>query len=329
MKSFELAQPGSLDAAIRASGESFVASRWLAGGTDLLATIKERVDVPERLVNLKTIPDLASIEVTAERTVIGALATHTEVAEHVGIREHHPALVEAILATATPQIRNVATIGGGLCQRPRCWYFRHPDYPCRKKGGATCYAQEGENEFHTIFDNGTCCAVHASNIAPILLAYDAVLIVRGSGGEREVALDDFFVDPDDNVMVENILAPGELITRIEIPAAARGWGEAYVEVREKQSFDWALTAATVLVKASGGAVEDSRVVVSAVAPRPLRLPRVEALLRGRVDEDALSAAGEAACAGATPLEQNGYKLALVRATIARAARSAISRARKG
>ena len=329
MKSFELAQPRTLDEAVAASGGSFIESRHLAGGTDLLATIKERVETPERLVNLKGIPGLRSIEVTPEATIIGALATHSEVAEHAGIAKHHPAFVETILKCVTPQVRNAATIGGGLCQRPRCWYFRHPDYTCKKKGGATCYAQEGENEFHTIFDNGTCCAVHASNLAPVLLAYDAVLTVRGPAGTREVTMDAFFVDPDKNVMVENILAPNELITHVTIPAAARGMGESYVEVREKQSFDWALVGSTVLLDMQGASVKSARVVLSAVAPRPLRLPAVEKLLLGKPSEKAISKACDKAVEGATPLEHNGYKLALVKATLRRAVATALERGRKG
>ncbi len=328
MKPFELAQARTIGEAIGASGQSFLESRHLAGGTDLLGTIKDRVETPARLVNLKGIPGLRQIEVNSEHTRIGALATHTEVAEHGDVREKHPALIETILKCATPQVRNAATIGGGLCQRPRCWYFRHPDYLCRKKGGMTCYAQDGENEFHTIFDNGTCCAVHASNLAPVLLAYDATLTIWGPDGSREVAIDDFFVDPDDNVTVENILQPNEVLTHVTIPASARGWGEAYVEAREKQSFDWALAGSTVLMKLDGGQVKNCRVVISAVAPRPMRLVAVEEMLTGKPSGKTIANACEKAIEGATPLEQNAYKLVLLKTTLARAINSALERGRK-
>ena len=193
----------------------------------------------------------------------------------------------------------------------------------------TCYAQEGENEFHTIFDNGTCCAVHPSNIAPVLLSYDATLTIRSASGSREVELDKFFVDPDDNVTVENILMPNEVITHVTIPAAARGWGESYVEVREKQTFDWALSATTVRLQMKGRSVEGARVILSAVAPRPMRLPAVEAMLKGTPDEATIARAAEKALEGATPLEHNRYKLALVKTTLRRAVGQALERGRKG
>lgn len=329
MKSFELAQPKNLDEAVAASGSSFLESRPLAGGTDILGTIKDHVQVPDRLVNLKGVDGLREVRTDGDDLVIGALCTHTEVAEHPEVLRRHPALVETILKTGTVQIRNAATIGGGLCQRPRCWYFRHPDYPCRKKGGMTCYAQEGENEFHTIFDNGTCCAVHASNIAPVLLAHDAVLTIHGPEGERTLALDGFFVDPDDNVTVENVLGPKDFVVAVRIPGRDGKSGESYVEVREKQSFDWALAGTTVVLRMDGNAVREARVVLSAVAPRPLRRPEVEAMLLGEPSAETIAAAAEKAVEGATPLAQNGYKLALVKATLRRAVATALERGRKG
>ena len=332
MKPFELAQPRTVAEAIAASGESFSATRFLAGGTDLLATMKERVQSPDRLVNLKRIAEssgLGEIRVEGADLVIGALVTHAECAEHPEVARRHPALVEAIRKAATPQVRNAATIGGGLCQRPRCWYFRHPDYPCRKKGGMTCYAKEGENEFHTIFDNGTCCAVHASNIAPVLLAYDAVLTVHGPDGEREIPLDAFFVDPDENVTVENVLGPKDVLVRVRVPGSAAGAAQAYVEAREKQSFDWALAATTAALRLEGGKVREARIVVSAVAPRPLRRPEAEKLLLGEPDAAAIAKAAEKALEGATPLAQNAYKLPLLAATVRRAIATALERGRKG
>ncbi len=329
MKPFEVAQPRTLAEAVAASGRSFTETRALAGGTDILSTLKDRVQSPDRLVNLKGIPGLNEIRVVGKDLVIGALATHSEVAEHDEVARRHRALVEAIQKTGTPQVRNAATIGGGLCQRPRCWYFRHPDYDCRKKGGITCYAQEGENEFHTIFDNGTCCAVHASNIAPALLAYDAVLTIHGPEGTRELPLDQFFVDPDDNVTIENVLAANEIITQVRIPGETASYPQAYVEAREKQTFDWALAASTVVLRMAGGTVKEARVVVSAVAPRPMRLPAVESMLLGKPNAATVAAAARKALDGATPLAQNGYKVALLEAILRRAISTALERGGKG
>jgi xanthine dehydrogenase YagS FAD-binding subunit len=329
VRPFSLARPRTLAEAVAAGAGSFLDVRPLAGGTDLLGTLKDGVQTPERLVDLKTLPGLAEIRVEQGDLSIGALATHAALAEHPEAIRRHPALVEAILRAATPQVRNVATIGGGLCQRPRCWYFRHPDYPCRKKGGATCYAQEGENEFHTIFDNGTCCAVHPSNVAPVLLAHDAVVTIHGPDGERDLPLDAFFVDPDDNVMVENVLAPGEVLVRVRVPGSGATRAEAYVEARERQSFDWALAAATAVLRMDGADVREARVVISAVAPRPLRRPEAERLLVGRPGAEAIAAAAERAVEGATPLAQNGYKVPLLRALVRRAVETALARGREG
>jgi len=329
VRAFELAQPRTLDEAVAVSGRSFIQTRPLAGGTDLLATIKERIQTPDRLVDLKRIPGLREIRIEGEDLVIGALATHREVAAHPEVQRRHPALAETIGRTATPQVRNVATIGGGLCQRPRCWYFRHPDYTCRKKGGTTCYAQEGENEFHTIFDNGTCCAVHASNIAPVFLACEATLSLHGPDGARTIPIDEFFVDPDRNVTVENVLPANEFITEVRVPSRTAGWAQAYVEAREKQSFDWALAGATVLLSLRGPRVEEARVVISAVAPRPLRRPAAEAALIGEPDARAIEAACDAALQGATPLTQNHYKVPMLRGVLSRAIRTALDRGRKG
>ncbi|MFN0057128.1 MAG: FAD binding domain-containing protein [Planctomycetota bacterium] len=326
MKPFKMAMPKSVAEAVAAAaaGGSFADVRVLAAGTDLVAQMKERTATPGVVVNLKTIPGLDRIERVNGNLEIGALVPLTTIAEHAEILRGWATLSTAILRAATPQVRNLATIAGNLTQRPRCWYFRDEQFPCLKKGGDKCYAKEGENEYHTIFDNGVCCAVHASNCAPVLIAYDALLRIAGPDGERDEPVADFFVSPTLNVRAENILQPGEIITRVILPKASEGRSSAYMETRERQSFDWATSGATASFRPNGKQMADARIVLNAVGPLPLRRKDLENMLNGKeVSDDLLRAVGDAAVKGATPLRDNAYKVQLVKVCLARAIRAAM------
>ena len=191
MRPFEMALPRTAEEAIRAASAERGASAFLAGGTDLVGELKERTARPARVVNLKHIPGLDRIERTERGVEIGALVTLRALAEHATIRDRWPALAHAIGEAATPQLRNVGTAGGNLCQRPRCWYYRDATYPCRKKGGSLCYAQSGENEYHAIFDNGICCAVHPSSSATVYMIHDALVDITGPDGTTTVPVGKF------------------------------------------------------------------------------------------------------------------------------------------
>lgn len=321
MKAFRMAQPKTLDGAISVAGAG---SRMLAGGTDLLALMKERVAEPDTVVNLKTIPGLRAIESTDDGIAIGALVTLNEIASSAELAAGWPALKTTALSAATPQIRNVATIGGNLCQNPRCWYYRDETYTCLKKGGKICPAQEGENEFHAIFENDRCASVHPSNLAPVLIAYGAKLEVRAGDKTRLVDAEDFFVKPDDDFTRETVLESEDILTRILLPAATRSTTSAYVETREKQSFDWSVCGATVNLELDGDTAKGARIVLSAIAPRPMRRTDLEQMVVGKkLDERTIDAVCAKAVEDATPLRDNAYKTILLKAVLRRAFRHAM------
>jgi len=323
MKPFTLIRAATLPEAAREASRP--GSEVKAGGVDLLDRMKEGTDSPTRVVSIAHVPGLDQIAI-GPPTKIGALTTLARIASHADVRRLYPALADAAEGAATPQIRNMATLGGNLCQRPRCWYYRLEEFDCRKKGGRDCYALEGENRFHAIFDTDlTCCCVHPSATAVALLAYGARLETVSPRGRRPIALDNFFVRPTENALRENILAQGEIIESVTIPAPAAGSRSVYKKLKEKESFDWPLVEACVNLTIAGGIVRDARVVLGAVAPTPHRSAAAEAVLRGASASPELATrASEAAVATAKPLARNAYKVRLARVLLERALREAIA-----
>ena len=278
MRRFQVAFPKTVAGAVEMSGEDFDETKLLAGGTDLLAEIKDQTQFPDMLVNLKSIPGLKEIKVTDRGIEIGALVTLHELGNHAEIKRGWPALAQAISHAASPQIRNVGTIGGNLCQRVRCWYYRHDEYPCLKKGGQICYAQQGENEYHSVFGNRVCAAPHPSSTAPVLIAYDAKIEIHGPSGTRTIDLEEFFKTPEVDVTKENILEANEVVTKITHDRANTSPNSAYCEAREREAFDWSLCGATVNLQMKGDKVQRARVVLSAIAPTPVRRKDLEKIL---------------------------------------------------
>jgi xanthine dehydrogenase YagS FAD-binding subunit len=317
MNRFEIAQAHTVAQAQELFREH-AGSAYKAGGIDLLDHLKEHLVEPPRLVDLKKIPALKGISETSSGGVsIGPLTTLAEIASHPGLRASHPALCEACAEAASPQIRNVATLGGNLLQRPRCWYYRLESYRCLKKGGDSCYAVNGENRYNVIFGGGPSWAAHPSNAAVALVAYRARLVVRGRTGERSLLAEEFFRLPKENPTRENVLEPGELLIGIQLPPAT-GFRSRYEEVREKAAFDWPLVSCCTVLRSDRGAVVEARVVLGAVAPIPWRVPAAERALIGRpLTPDTARAAAAAATEGAEPLSQNGYKVDLVRSLVKR------------
>jgi xanthine dehydrogenase YagS FAD-binding subunit len=316
MHRFELARPSSV-----AQARELLAERQgavlKAGGIDLVDHLKERLVEPPRVVDLKSIAGLRDIAPQSDGSLrIGPLATLSEVAAHAGVRQTHRALAEACGEAASPQIRNVATIGGNLLQRPRCWYYRQESYKCLKKGGDVCFAVGGENRYHVIFGGGPSYAAHPSNAAVPLLAYGAQFVIEGEKGPRTVAASEFFIPPSKDPERENQLQAGEVLTEIRVPAAA-GWRSAYDEVRERAAFDWPLVSAATAVRLDGGVVKEARIVLGAVAPIPWRSVRAEQALVGRPLDPAAAAAANAATVGAAPLSDNAYKVGLLQTLLRR------------
>ncbi|SPE34540.1 Molybdopterin dehydrogenase, FAD-binding protein [Burkholderiales bacterium] len=298
-----------------------------AGGIDLVDLMKENLLAPTRVVSLTGIPGLDRIsEAAAGSLRIGAMVTLASLADHPQVRRRYAALADAARGAASPQIRNVATLGGNLLQRPRCWYLRAQQYRCLRKGGGHCYAIAGENQYHAIFDNGVCAIVHPSTAATALVALGATVeLASGDGAARRVLLEDFFVAPDRDLQRENDLQPQEILTAIELPAPPTKARMAYRQQGERDSFDWPLAdVAVVLELAPGGQCQHATVILGAAAPVPHRAKAAEAALAGRhIDESTAREAGRAAMDGATPLAHNAYKLplfeTLVRRTILQAA----------
>jgi xanthine dehydrogenase YagS FAD-binding subunit len=318
VKAFERVQPRDWNdavAALEAARKAGVPAEGKGAGTDLVDRLKERVAAPDRVVDLRRLAAHRTITRPAGRVSIGALVTLAEVAE--ALRAEFPALADACEGAATPQIRNTATLAGNLCQRPRCWYFRSPEFACLKKGGSECFAQKGENAFHAVFGNGTCAIVHPSAAGVALMAYGATVETVSPAGPRSIPIEAFFVRPETDILAENALHPAELIVEVSVPKAAVR--SAYRKVKQKQAFDWPLADAAVAYRDDGGVARDVRIVLGSAAPVPFRAKRAEAAVEGRKLDAALAlAAGLAAVEGATPLAQNGYKLSILSAAVRRA-----------
>jgi xanthine dehydrogenase YagS FAD-binding subunit len=318
MNRFELAR-GTSSAQARELLAEKPGSVFKAGGIDLLDHLKEHLVEPPRVVDLKAIPGLDTITVDPGGTLrIGPLATLARVAAHDGVRKTHAALAQACAEAASPQIRNVATVGGNVLQRPRCWYYRLESYKCLKKGGDVCFAVGGENRYHAIFGGGPSYAVHPSNAAVPLVALGASFVLEGAHGSRTVPASEFFTSPARDPERENQLRAGEILTEIRVPAAA-GMRSVYQDLRERAAFDWPLVSAAVAIRAEGGVVREARVVLGAVAPVPWRSTKAEQALVGKpLDEAAATTAARAAVFGAVPLSENGYKVGLVQTLVRRA-----------
>ena len=326
MKSFTLANPTTIEQAIELLGRRAEPGargrvQLFAGGQDLLTEMKEHLAEPDVLVNLKGIGGLAGIELDGSGALaIGALATIAALEEHEGIRARHRVLAEAAASIASPQIRSVGTLGGNLCQRPRCWYYRSEHAKCLKKGGSECFSYSGLNKYNAILGGGPSYIVHPSDLAPALVALDAEATLRGAAGERTVPLEKFFTLPaEGSVLRENVLAGDEILARVRVPAPAAGTRSTYLKFKERGSFDFALASVALSLVLEGGKVARARVVLGGVAPIPWRAKDAEAALVGKgLDEDAFKAAGEGAVRGAEPLEHNAYKVPLVKGLVFRA-----------
>jgi xanthine dehydrogenase YagS FAD-binding subunit len=323
MRRFAFVDPPSVEAAARLLARQGNGARLLAGGIDLLGELKDGLAAPGTLVNLKAVPGLEAIRSGGDGTLrIGALATLAAIAGHPRIRRDFPAIAEAAESVGSPEIRNVGTLGGNLCQRPRCWYYRSPHHPCLKKGGEVCFTVAGESRYHAILGGGPSFIVHPSDLAPALIACDARVKVVGPAGAKDLPLEQFYVLPSVRLDHETILRPGEILTEVTVPgeaSATAGRRSTYLKFKEKESFDFALAAVAAAVRLQGRACVEARVVLGGVAPIPWRSADAEKAVQGSdLDEAAAARAAEAALRGAEPLPHNGYKIPLAAALVRRA-----------
>jgi xanthine dehydrogenase YagS FAD-binding subunit len=291
----------------------------IGGGQDLLARMKDYIDSPDRLVNVKGLD--ATVTATPDGGLrIGSAVKIVDLAEHAQTAKLYPAVVHAAGEVGTPQIRNQGTVGGNINQRPRCWYFRNEEFVCFKKGGSRCFAVGGENQYHAIFgNNGPSHIVHPSSLAVPFVAYGAKFRVLGPKGEREVPAADYFTMPTmANVLKENVLEDEDLLTHVILPAPGTVKSGHY-EVRYKQSHDWPLAFTTVVLTMNGNTIASARVVLGAVAPVPWRSrPAEEALVGKPLNEQTAAIAGEAAVSDAKPMSGNAYKVQITKTAVKRA-----------
>jgi xanthine dehydrogenase YagS FAD-binding subunit len=321
MKAFAYVNPTSeKDAAAAVTRREGTIVLPMAGGQDLLARMKDYITTPDRVVNLKNALD-ATVAATPDGGLkIGAAMKLVDLAEHAQVAKLYPVVAHAALEVGTPQIRNQGTVGGNVNQRPRCWYFRNEEFVCFKKGGFRCFATTGENQYHAIFgNNGPSHIVHPSSLAVPFVAYGATFRLVSARGEREVAAAEYFTLPTNrNVLKENVLEDDELLTHVLLPAPGNVKTGHY-EVRYKQSHDWPLAFATVILTMNGNTIASSRVVLGAVAPTPWRSRPAEEALAGKpLNEQTAIAAAEAAVTEARPLSGNAYKVQITKTAIKRA-----------
>lgn len=292
-------------------------ARLHAGGTDLLGCLRDGVFTADKLVSLDGIAALRGISpVAAGGLRIGAMTTLAEIASNKLVLEQYAALAQAAASVGSPQLRNQGTIGGNLCQRPRCWYFRG-DFQCLRKGGGTCFAMQGENQYHAIFGGHACYVVHPSDTAVALVALGARAQIAGPGGSRTVPLASFFVLPEKNVRKETVLEHNEILTDILLPSASTITRSRYRKVRSRGAWDFALASvALALSRDATGVIRNARIVLGAAAPIPWRSEAAEkAIVGSTLSAETAARAAEAAVQGAEPLEQNEYKIALFRGIV--------------
>ena len=292
--------------------------RYFAGGIDLLGELKEYLVEAKTLVNVKALPQTCEIAATADKLIIGANVNLVTLSGHADVKKLAPGLADAAGEVGSPQIRNVATVGGNLGQHSRCWYYRHRDVQCLKKGGSTCYALEGENKFHALFTGNPCVSPVVSNLATMLTALDATVFIQRGNKLTALPIAALYDEAWKNPLAHNSLQPGDLILRVEVPLSA-GSRSAYLQMSEKSSFDWALVSCGVSAEVHGKTLHNPRIALGVVSPVPHTSDAANDFLHGKElnDETATQAAG-LLLQGAKPLEHNGYKIPLATALTRRA-----------
>ena len=319
MEAFQFSQAKTLNSALEA-GRSQTETKFVAGGTTLIDLMKLNVETPKRVVDINSLP-LTQIEPTPDGGLkIGAMVRNSDLAHDQTVQQRYTVLSEALLSGASPQLRNMATTGGNLLQRTRCYYFRDTTYPCNKREpGSGCPALDGFNRIHAILGTSEhCIATHPSDMAVAMMALEAVVHIQGANGERSVPLNDFYLLPGSTPNRENVLAPGDLITYVTLPSLANGTRSHYLKLRDRASYEFALASAAVVVSLNGNRIQRVRIALGGVGTKPWRSLEAEHALEGReANENNFRAAAEAALNGAKPRHDNGFKVELAKRCLIR------------
>ena len=316
MNPFQYVSPRTVDSAVSLAANR---GRFLAGGIDMLGEMKEYIASPPVLVNVKDLPATRDITTGKGSWTIGANVTISEIEQHAELKRVFPGLQQAAAEVGSPQIRNVATVGGNLAQHSRCWYYRHRDIHCLKKGGSTCYAQEGENKYHSLFSGNPCISPVVSNLAIALAALDAKVVVRRGKQEVALTIPELYAKAWENPEAHHSLGPTDLILRVQVPDVSRT--SAYLQISEKASFDWALVSCAAAAKVDGKKLGKVRVVLGAVAPIPYQVQAAHEFLEGKeLNDDVATHASEIILKDASPVAHNGYKVPIAAALIRRTLR---------
>jgi xanthine dehydrogenase YagS FAD-binding subunit len=312
---FQYVSPRTADSAVAEVADQ---GRFLAGGIDVLGEMKEYIAQPRRLINVKDLPGMSEMD-RGKKWKIGANVTIADLEHNAELKRVFPGLQQAAAEVGSPQIRNVATVGGNLAQHSRCWYYRHRDIRCLKKGGATCYAREGENKYHCLFSGNPCISPVVSNLAIALAALDAKVVIRRGKEDVTLTIPEFYAKAWDNPAAHHSLGPSDLILRVEVPNAGRR--SAYLQVSEKASFDWALVSCATAAKVDGRKLSQVRIVLGAISPVPHQVAAAHELLEGKELDEALAArASGLVLRDATPFAHNGYKVPIAEALVQRTLR---------
>jgi len=323
MKSFELYEPTTVNEAVSLLDKFGATGKALGGGSDLITGVMKDwvqgkgMPIPAQIVDLTTVKELSGIKAGSDGLHIGATTTLTEIIESADVEKSFPLLHQAALSIASPLIRNFGTLGGNINQRPRCWFFRGESFACYKKGGDFCYAVTGDNRYHAIIGGELCYIVHPSDTATALLALNASATVAGPGGARTVPFDQYFIGPREDVLRENVLKPNEVMTEVIIPNPPAGTKMAWTKLKDRQVYDFALTAVAVSFQTDGTSWTDGRVTLGGVSPVPYRAKVVEDALKGKdIKQNVKSAAAQIRTV-ARPMSLNAYKVDIAQGLIER------------
>lgn len=330
MKSFELYDATTVEEAVSLLDSYGSKAKVVGGGSDLVTGVMKDwiqgpgMPYPEVLIDITTIPELHGIAIADGRMTIGAATTLTDIVESEDIRDGWPVLTEAVDSIASIMIRNFATLGGNINQRPRCWFLRGENFPCYKKGGDFCFAVTGDNKFHAIIGGELCYIVHSSDSATALLALNGSATIAGPSGRTEVAFDDFFVGPREDVLRENILQPNELMVDVKVPALGPNAKTAWLKIKDRQVYDFAVASVAVVANIENGIWQDGRIVLGGVSPVPWRATVVEEAMAGKDVKEAARAATALIRNEARPLSNNAYKVPLAISITERAILSTVA-----